>query len=660
MAQPFIDYLSRCCYMLQKGLFVADVCYYYGDQAPNFVAAKGMDYDPGTGYDYDVVNSDVILNRITVKNGRITLPDGMSYAVLVLPAQDGMSLDVIRKLESMVKAGATIIGPKPIRSVTLTDYPERDTLVQRRANRLWGNCDGQAIKEQPYGKGRVIWNRSVADVLQERGTGRDFQYIGQDKRTSLEYVHRRTDKEDIYFVMNPSERWEPAECSFRVTGKRPQLWHPETGQLQDIPAYDIQGGVTRLTLHLKPAESVFVVFREADTGKHVTRVETLASRPRKMAPAFEPHSAAPGGPMWLSDADGTLSDQSITFDLGVTYSLKKVRVWNYVELVRGFMNFGIKEMEVQASTNGTDYQDCGEFSLREAHQIEDKDYHQDLPVDIDDARYVRFNVKTNHNTTWYSNGVTQHAGLSRVKFFAGDDEITNVKIHAVSSGMAFDPSSDDDVGQARPDAELRTNSSKRPYLRVWSPGTYALHHTSGKTEEIEIAWVPRPVEISGAWQVDFAKGWGAPDQVDFERLMSWSDSQDNGIKYFSGRAVYRKTFKVPRSALKKNTHLELDLGVVHKVARVSLNGEEIAVLWKPPFTVDITDTAKAGENELVVEVANTWTNRLIGDAFLPPEKQYCKTNLHERLSRKDGRLQPSGLLGPVMIHTALDVPVKAK
>ena len=142
--------------------------------------------------------------------------------------------------------------------------------------------------------------------------------------------------------------------------------------------------------------------------------------------------------------------------------------------------------------------------------------------------------------------------------------------------------------------------------------------------------------------------------------MSWTDSQEDGIKYFSGRAVYRKTFKVPQNALKKNTHLELDLGVVHKVARVSLNGEEIAVLWKPPFTVDITEVAKPGKNELVVEVANTWTNRLIGDAFLEPEKQYCKTNLHERLSRKDGRLQPSGLLGPVKIYTAVDVPVKTR
>jgi len=120
MARPFIDYLSRCCYMLQKGLFVADACYYYGDQAPNFVGAKGVDYFPGSGYDYDVINSDVILNRMTVKQSRIVLPDGMSYGVLVLPERRDMDLDVLKKLTSMVKAGATIIGPKPCQTVTVT------------------------------------------------------------------------------------------------------------------------------------------------------------------------------------------------------------------------------------------------------------------------------------------------------------------------------------------------------------------------------------------------------------------------------------------------------------------------------------------------------------------------------------------------------------
>ena len=657
MAGSFVDYLSRCCYMLQKGLFVADVCYYYGDQAPNFVSAKGVDYCPGDGYDYDVVNSDVILNRMTVHNGRITLPDGMSYAVLVLGEREDMNLDVLRKLERMVKAGATIIGPKPVRTGTLKDYPDRDGRITRLADRLWGDCDGQSVTEHRYGKGRVVWNRSVADVLQKNGIGPDFQYTGSDRRTRLDYVHRRTHKQDIYFVINLNERWEAVECAFRVQGKRPQLWHPETGQVRDIPAYDVQDGVTRLTLHLKPAESMFILFGKPAAPIHFTRIETLTSRAFETAEAFSPHSATPGGPMWLSDGETDVADQYIVFDLGAPRRITTIRVWNYTEPVRGFMNYGIKDMEIWASPDGTDYRNCGAFSLREASQTEDKHYHQDLAVEIEHDRFVRFRLKTNHSTTHYSDGVSRHVGLCRVKFF-GDEEISGVKIHAVSSGTAFDPASDEPRGPTRPDAELRRDSSDRPYLRVWTPGTYVLHSTGGQSETIEVQCVNRPLDVSGPWQVSFPRGWGTPDQATFAKLISWTDSDDDGIKYFSGRAVYRKTFTLPRGVLNPNTHLELDLGVVHKVARVRLNGRDLGALWKPPFCVDITDAVKPGENELAVEVANTWTNRLIGDAFVAPEKQYCKTNLHGRLSRKDRRLQPSGLLGPVTIRTATHVYAK--
>ena len=654
MARPFIDYLSRCCYMLQKGLFVADVCYYYGDQAPKFVSAKGVDYFPGDGYDYDVVNSDVILNRMTVKDGRIVLPDGMSYAVLVLPERKDMDLDVLQKLKTMIKAGATVIGPKPVQTGTLMNYPRRDSLVAQLADTLWGACDGQSVRERQCGRGRIVWNRSVAEVLRAKGIGQDFQYAGPDTRTRLDYVHRRTDQGDIYFVINLNERWETVRCAFRVKGKQPQLWHPETGQLSDIPAYTIKDGVTRLSLHLKPAESVFIVFQKPVTPTHFTHIETLKSKPLDTKPIFSPHSATPGGPMWLSDGHTDVADQHIAFDLGGSYDLKKIRVWNYIEPVRGFMNYGIKDMEILASRNGTDYRAYGTFSLNEASQTEDKHYHQDLDLQINSARYVRFDVKTNHNTTFYSNGVSKHVGLSRIKFY-GHDDIAGVKIHSVSSGVAFEPASDDTVGTARPDSELRTDASNRPYLRVWAPGTYALHRTGGPSEKVEVQSVTRPLDITGPWQVSFTPGRGAPDRATFEQLISWTDSKDDGIKYFSGRAVYHKVFNMPQTHLNENAYVELDLGVVQDVARVRLNGRDIAVLWKPPFCVDITDVVKPGKNTLIVEVANNWINRLIGDAFLPPEKRVCKTNLHERLSRKDRRLQPSGLLGPVKIYTATDV-----
>src|SRR5690606_34177954 len=121
--------------LLQKGLFVADVCFYSGYDAPLLIGNKG--YDPNTasqgpGYDYDYINSEILLGRATVREGRITLPDGMSYALLVLPDREDMPLEVAEKLEELVRNGATLVGPRPLRTPGLLDpdvrvHRDRDT-----------------------------------------------------------------------------------------------------------------------------------------------------------------------------------------------------------------------------------------------------------------------------------------------------------------------------------------------------------------------------------------------------------------------------------------------------------------------------------------------------------------------------------------------------
>jgi len=658
MARPFIDFLSRCCYMLNKGLFVGDVCYYYGDNAPNFVSSKGVDYALEPGFDYDVVNSDVILNRMSVKEGRIVLPDGMSYGLLVLPERDDMDLEVLRKFEALVKAGASVAGPKPTRTGTLTDFPNRDRQVEALANKIWAGCDGQTTRESTYGKGRIFWNCTPEEIMVQEGISKDFSYKGTDKRTKLDYIHRRTENEDIYFVVNKNERWESVECTFRVSGKQPEIWYPGSGESRDLAIYNTNASGTQLQLHLKPAESLFVVFRRPSKRVHFTKIADAGKTEAMPKPVLDPHSATPAGPAWLSDDQGEIADQYISFDLGSVQSLDKIRVWNYIERCRGFMNYGIKEFDLLVSVDDKDYHKYGSYTLKEADSIEDKYYYQDLEVNIKDARYIRFNVKTNYNTTYYCYGISRHAGLSKVKFFNGNRDLPGVTIQSVSSGVAFDPATDDNLGLAHPSAELLTDSDNKPYLQIWRPGSYTISDSTGNSKKIQVDAVNPPLEVTGAWQVTFPPNWGAPDKATFDKLISWTDSPDDGIKYFSGRVVYRKEIDIPKSYLDSGLHLELDLGVVQKAARVTLNGQEIVILWKPPFLVDITGIAKPGKNELVVEVANTWTNRLIGDAYLPAEKQFCKTNLHSKMSRKGRRLQASGLIGPVRINSASNVYIK--
>lgn len=269
-ARPFFDYLARCSYLLQQGLFVADVCYYYGDQGYNFVPPKHVDPSLGPGYDYDVTNADVLLNRMSVRDGRIVLPDGMSYAILVLPEREDMDLDVLRKLEQLVRAGATVVGRKPTRTGGLTDWQHRDRQLRELADRLWGPCDGQHVKEHRVGKGRIVWGRTLREVLAGQRIGPDFLFTSRNPADAdLDYIHRRTQQADIYFVWNKRPRWEEADCTFRVSGKAPELWDPDTGQIQTHIIYDCAAHGTRIPLRLPPMGALFVVLRRAAEGRRV-------------------------------------------------------------------------------------------------------------------------------------------------------------------------------------------------------------------------------------------------------------------------------------------------------------------------------------------------------------------------------------------------------
>jgi hypothetical protein len=278
-----LSYFSRCCYLLQQGLPVADVCFYYGDDAPNLVATRRIGPDSnrldgdtcahckrpnpapatplGVGYDYDVIDSEVIQNRLAFEDGRLTLPHGVNYSVIVLPERTDMPLAVLEKLEKLVQAGASLLGPKPTRDVTLADYPQRDRKIQVIADRLWGAGEvGKNLDRRP-GKGRVVADRNrVREILQQQGLGPDFAYTSPGKPADLDYIHRRTLDSDIYFVSNTQLEDAEADCVFRVASRPAQLWFADTGEIQPVPdAAPVAGGV-KLKLRLPPAGSVFVIF----------------------------------------------------------------------------------------------------------------------------------------------------------------------------------------------------------------------------------------------------------------------------------------------------------------------------------------------------------------------------------------------------------------
>lgn len=284
--KAWIDYISRCEFLLQQGRAVADVAYFTGESAP--VEMRIGNPALPAGYDYDAVNADVLLHGATVEAGRIKLASGASYAALILPPSDvNMTPPVLERLRDLVRAGATVVGPRPNHSPSLTDYPQCDAQVKELAAELWVNCDGAQVQENAVGAGRIVWGKSVVDILAAQQLAPDFEFEGAEARTRLAYAHRQTDEAEIYFVSNQRRQFDSAACTFRVSGKVPELWHPDTGLMETAPVWSSQNGRTTVTLNFAPAGSVFVVFRRAaEQADHV--VAARGKFPASSAAASQP------------------------------------------------------------------------------------------------------------------------------------------------------------------------------------------------------------------------------------------------------------------------------------------------------------------------------------------------------------------------------------
>ena len=285
-SEPFHGYLARTSFMLQQGHFVGDVLYYYGDRAPNFVTYEHP--KPPPGYDFDVTNSDVILNRMEIEDGQIVLPHGQRYEILVLPHERAIRLEVLERLEELVKAGLTLVGPKPERSLTLKNRRDRDQAVQAIAARMWGDVDSARVQERPYGEGRIVWGKPLEEVLRERGLGPDVRFESDADSAAFAFIHRRVGADDVYFVRNGRDAWADVQATFRLEGKVPERWDPVAGRAAPQRIYRRTSQGTEVPLKLGPYGSTFVVFRSKPAAAHVTALTYEGSE--DLAPEDLPES----------------------------------------------------------------------------------------------------------------------------------------------------------------------------------------------------------------------------------------------------------------------------------------------------------------------------------------------------------------------------------
>ena len=596
----WIDYLTHCQYLLQQGYAVADAAYYTGESAP--VEMRVGNPALPAGYDYDAINADVLEHRVTVQNGRLTLPNGISYAVLVLPPDDSdMSPAVVQRLDELVRAGATIVGARPQHAPGLTDYPQCDATVQKVADGLWGKCDGDTVLENAAGQGRVIWGKPLKDVFAELALKPDFESQGISAPARLAYVHRVAGAADIYFVSNQQRQFAAADCTFRVTGKIPELWHPDTGVMEPAPVWSDRDGRTTVRLDLDPAGSVFVVFRQAATGAdHVVK-------------------AAGSG------ESGGAAVSKLVIQHAVYASIDHAGEMDVTPLLAELARSGQVQLAVDNSAFDRDPAVNHYKELRVTYTLDGK---------------------------------------------AG--QVT------VPEGGTLTLPAEATVGQA-PAWKPVVGADGAPAVKLWSNEQIELHSAAGKVWQAKATDLPAPASVSGAWDLSFPPNWGAPASVTLDKLISWTDHPDSGVRYFSGTATYEKDIEISADRLLAGRELWLDLGAVKNFATVSLNGQNLGVLWKPPFRVNITAAAKPGQNRLQVKVTNLWPNRLIGDEQLPSDREWNGKELKAwpqwlldgkpsptgRFTfttwhhwTKDSPLLESGLLGPVTLRTAETIPVQ--
>lgn len=262
--RSWIDYLTRCSAMLQQGLPVEDVCFFIGEEQPaRSYLRKDLPMELPEGYSYGCINQDALLNLATVRNGKLLMPDGLSFHVLVLPPSGRMSPELANKIGEFANAGLPVAGSRPSASISLTSFPECDEKVREIVEKQWkpvhSGIELQTILADLDLQPDVIFNKvEMVPVYRQ-----EMEYHS----TPFAWTHRKTRNEDFYFLSNQERSEKDVEVEFRISGKVPEIWDPSTGKIKDAESWRMENGRTILQMHFDPAGSVFVVFRRKANRK---------------------------------------------------------------------------------------------------------------------------------------------------------------------------------------------------------------------------------------------------------------------------------------------------------------------------------------------------------------------------------------------------------
>ncbi|TAE77018.1 MAG: hypothetical protein EAZ84_05605 [Verrucomicrobia bacterium] len=436
-----------------------------------------------------------------------------------------------------------------------------------------------------FGKGKLYTRGDIAAAV------RDFKIepIARISGASgIVTTARRSGGTTLFFVANTREQAVSFTGSFRIDGQRPELWDAEDGSICPAPVWRHKDGRCEVDLSLGGHRSIFVVFRDAALpADHVVSVVTKPVG-EDAVEIVKARFGAAEPQRWLNVTD-------------------KLR-----QLAAGG---GLDVASVSPGVFGKD------------------------PVpNVIKTLEVEYGLAGKTATVRVVEGKPLRLGKSRA---------TDFRLFAAADGS----------------------------VRASATGALCaeLVFASGKRQPLEIAAPASPVELKGPWEVALDSPVAQPRQIKLSALGDLASHADDEVRYFSGTATYRRSFKLdtpPASLL-------LDLGRVHDLARIVVNGRDLGVLWQAPYRIDIGPALKAGSNRLEIAVTNTWHNRLVGDEQRPADfewgedrgdrgramKAYPAWFLKNQprpesgrkcfvvwyYHRKDSKLLPAGLLGPVRL-----------
>ncbi len=631
-ASAWLKYTARCQSLLQQGLFVADIAYFTSEDVPGFTAVRPHELDPAPpeGYDYDLINAETILKRVTIKNQRITLPDSMSYRLLVLPPGRTMTLELLRKLSALVNAGMILVGNKPLASAGLSGYKDNDAAFQKLSHEMWGSEQTNLKTGRAFGKGRIFTGLPLSEILETLQVKPDFTFSALTPDAPINYIHRSVGDTEVYFIANRRRSAEKIVASFRVKNKSPEYWNPDTGEKIPIQLFHRQNELIHIPLSLDPSGSAFIIFRAANGSRNNIK------------------SIAHNGQQVLASAQSRVP--AVKFSVINNFS---ITLWVKPEID---IALGRTQLRSYAGRITTEYfaihPPAGEKLYGKGHattgltigrngivlwEREGIDAVDVLVAEIPVSGWTHIGIIYKDGApSLYVNGLQvkeekasgklMHPGLDAAYQNDGamyyNGELTSLEFHPTVVGLELlQQQVAAGVPAVKQSAPVDPMISKHG-LAFFQEGSYALEDTNGKATTLKIAGLAKPIELAGPWKVSFPPALGAPEQIILEKLSSLHRHPMEGVKFFSGTATYSLAIDLPGSLFGPGKRQYLNLGRVEVLAEIEINEKQIGTLWKPPFQLDISEFVKPGSNQFTIAVTNLWPNRLIGDEKLPAEEKY--------------------------------------